>query len=56
MEVNKFKEAAKIVITRYSDESTAQERNLRQKNVKPNIFRNKLILKLEKEKMLDRRR
>jgi hypothetical protein len=56
MEVNQFKETTKIVITGYSDESSTQKRSLRQKNVNPRIFRNKLILKLEKEKMLDRRR
>lgn len=56
MEVSQFKEAAKIVIAGYSDESTAQERSLRQKDVNLKIYRNKLILKLQKEKMLDRRR
>lgn len=48
MEVSQLKKAAKIAIARYSDEGTTQERNLRQKNVKIKIFRNKLILKLEK--------
>jgi hypothetical protein len=53
VEVEQSQETAERSPARSIDEGSTQERNLRQKNVKMVIFSNKLIMNLEKEKIIE---
>ena len=56
MEGAQSEETAARSSTRFGDESSAKEGSLCQKNVHYFLFSNKLIINLEKEKMLESRR
>jgi hypothetical protein len=56
VEISKPSPSKTIIRARYGDEGPAQERTLYQKDVILYLFRNKLILNLEKNRIIEKKK